>query len=172
MTHLQLFFVSLRPLTLKTSRKPASENVICLYRLLHLLANFLNILFCIWANSVDPDQTAPRGAVWSGSTLFATMTFKVFSRRQSRRQFCCLMMCLKTAGWVAVSVDPDLMPSWCCFIFGSTWFGQACLSEYSESQRAHDVYTTSALHSMQHHDIASTLRWRCVNNLTSCAHWE
>ena len=24
-----------------------------------------------WANSVDPDQTAPRGAVWSGSTLFA-----------------------------------------------------------------------------------------------------
>ena len=26
--------------------------------------------FCIQANSVDPDQTA-RGAVWSGSTLFA-----------------------------------------------------------------------------------------------------
>ena len=25
----------------------------------------------IWANSADPDQTAPRGAVWSGSTLFA-----------------------------------------------------------------------------------------------------
>ena len=25
--------------------------------------------FCIQANSVDPDQTAPRGAVWSGSTL-------------------------------------------------------------------------------------------------------
>ena len=24
-----------------------------------------------WANSEDPDQTAPRGAVWSGSTLFA-----------------------------------------------------------------------------------------------------
>ena len=23
------------------------------------------------ANSVDPDQTAPRGAFWSGSTLFA-----------------------------------------------------------------------------------------------------
>ena len=23
------------------------------------------------ANSVDPDQTAPLGAVWSGSTLFA-----------------------------------------------------------------------------------------------------
>ena len=25
----------------------------------------------LWANSVDPDQTAPGGAVWSGSTLFA-----------------------------------------------------------------------------------------------------
>ena len=25
----------------------------------------------IWANSVDPYQTAPGGAVWSGSTLFA-----------------------------------------------------------------------------------------------------
>ena len=24
-----------------------------------------------WANSADPDQTAPRGAVLSGSTLFA-----------------------------------------------------------------------------------------------------
>ena len=42
--------------------------------------------FCIPANSVDPDQTAPKGAVWSGSTLFAEMTFKITSRRQSRRQ--------------------------------------------------------------------------------------
>ena len=25
----------------------------------------------VWANSADPDQTAPLGAVWSGSTLFA-----------------------------------------------------------------------------------------------------
>ena len=32
--------------------------------------------FCIQANSVDTDQTAPKGAVWSGSTLFAKMTFK------------------------------------------------------------------------------------------------
>ena len=42
--------------------------------------------FCLQANSVDPDQTAPKGAVWSGSTLFATMIFKVAGRRQSRRQ--------------------------------------------------------------------------------------
>ena len=25
----------------------------------------------VWANSADPDQTAPWGAVWSGFTLFA-----------------------------------------------------------------------------------------------------
>ena len=25
----------------------------------------------VWANSADPDQTAPLGAVWSASTLFA-----------------------------------------------------------------------------------------------------
>ena len=42
------------------------------------------IYFCIQANSVD--QCAPRGAVWSGSTLFAKMTFKSASRRQSRWQ--------------------------------------------------------------------------------------
>ena len=29
---------------------------------------------CIQVNSVDPDQTAPSGAVWSGATLFAKMT--------------------------------------------------------------------------------------------------
>ena len=27
--------------------------------------------FCIQTNKADPDQTAPREAVWSGSTLFA-----------------------------------------------------------------------------------------------------
>ena len=27
-----------------------------------------------WANSADPNQTAPRGAVWSGSTLFAILS--------------------------------------------------------------------------------------------------
>ena len=36
--------------------------------------------FCKQANSVDPDQTAPKGAVWSGSTLFAEMIFKITSR--------------------------------------------------------------------------------------------
>ena len=31
---------------------------------------FLNVLSGM-ANSVDPDQTAPSGVVWSGSALFA-----------------------------------------------------------------------------------------------------
>ena len=38
-----------------------------------LLCHLLVILKVISANSVDPDQTAPLGAVWSGSTLFACM---------------------------------------------------------------------------------------------------
>ena len=51
------------------------------------MLNLMNKLFCktqdikiipskisrksVWANSADQDQTAPEGAVWSGSTLFA-----------------------------------------------------------------------------------------------------
>ena len=50
-----------------------SDMVVCLCRLLNILANFSN-LFLHKENSVDPDQTAPRGAVLSGSTLFAKMT--------------------------------------------------------------------------------------------------
>ena len=76
-------FEVLAVLTLKMPKKPASENVVCLCRLLNILANFSS-LFLHKANSVDPDQTAPRGAVWSGFTLFAKMTFKITSRWQSR----------------------------------------------------------------------------------------
>ena len=59
-------------LTLKTPRKPASKNLVCLCRLLNILANFSNFFFyffffffffCIQAISVDPDQTVPRGVV-------------------------------------------------------------------------------------------------------------
>ena len=64
-------------LTLKLPRKSASENVVCLCRLLKIILQTFQTYFCIQANSVDPDQTAPRGAVWSGSTLFAKMTFKI-----------------------------------------------------------------------------------------------
>ena len=64
----RMYINRLITLTLKTPRKPASENVVCLCRLLNILANFSN-LFCIQANSVDPDQTAPKG--FAKNTLFA-----------------------------------------------------------------------------------------------------
>ena len=40
----------------------------------------------IEANSVDPEQTAPIGAVCSGSTIFA-IEFKYFSRREKQTTF-------------------------------------------------------------------------------------
>ena len=49
-------------LTLKASRKTASENVVCLCRLLNILADFSN-LFLHTGKQVVPDQTAPKGAV-------------------------------------------------------------------------------------------------------------
>ena len=49
-------------LTLKMPRKPASENVVCLGRLLNSLANFSN-LFLHTGKHVDPDQAATRRAV-------------------------------------------------------------------------------------------------------------
>ena len=41
-----------------------------LAQILLFMQQFLNILSGM-ASSVDPDQTAPSGAVWSGSALFA-----------------------------------------------------------------------------------------------------
>ena len=46
--------------------KMSSAEVVCC----KLLPNITDKL-SIEANSVDPEQTAPIGAVWSGSTLFA-----------------------------------------------------------------------------------------------------
>ena len=55
---------------LKRQEKNASENVVCWSCLLQIIALHTDKL-SIEANSVDPEQTAPLGAVWSGSTLFA-----------------------------------------------------------------------------------------------------
>ena len=41
--------------------------------------------FCTQANSMDPDQTAPREAIWSGSTLFAKMK----SQADGKADNCC-----------------------------------------------------------------------------------
>ena len=68
-------------LTLKALRKTASENVVCLCRLLNILADFSNLFLH------TGKQYGPRSdCSWSGSTLFAKMTFKITSRWQSRRQ--------------------------------------------------------------------------------------
>ena len=65
----------------KLHLKMSSVYVMC-WIFLHSFQTY----FCIKANSVDPDQTAPRWAVWSGSTLFAKKTFKIRSRLESRWQ--------------------------------------------------------------------------------------
>ena len=67
-------------------RKPASEKMSSVYVVCWMFLQTFQTYFCIQANSVEPDQTAPRGAVWYWSTLFAKMTFKITSRWQSRRQ--------------------------------------------------------------------------------------
>ena len=41
-----------------------------------------------YVNSADPDQTAPEGAVWSGSTLFVILT-KYFKKQLCRKQNLC-----------------------------------------------------------------------------------
>ena len=56
------FILTFEPLTLKMPRKPASDNAVCLCLLLNMLANFSN-RFLHTGKQVDPDQTAPKGAV-------------------------------------------------------------------------------------------------------------
>ena len=43
----------------------------------------------IEANSVDPEQTAVWGAVWSGSTLFAIEASLTFQQTRKTDDFCC-----------------------------------------------------------------------------------
>ena len=72
-------------LTLKAPRKTAAENVVCLCRLLNILAAFSN-LFLHTGKQCRPWSERSSLIVWSGSTLFAKITFKITSRWQSRRQ--------------------------------------------------------------------------------------
>ena len=50
------------------NKTPGLENGVCLY-----LNELLNT-FTMEANIMIPDQTVPKGAVWSGSILFAKKT--------------------------------------------------------------------------------------------------
>ena len=49
----------------KVHLKMASAEVVCCKKFPHITDELSKV-----ANSVDPEQTAPIGAVWSGSTLF------------------------------------------------------------------------------------------------------
>ena len=71
-------------LTLKAPRKNASAEVVYCKK----LPNITDEL-SIEANSVDPEQTAPIGAVWSGSTLFAIEATLTFQQRRKADDFCC-----------------------------------------------------------------------------------
>ena len=110
-------------LTLKKPRKPASENVICMSPAEYSCKLF-KLFFCTQTNSVDPEQTAPRGAVWSGHTVCKNdfqnhkqttkqMTIVVIGSLRvkiSASTIYNLLMCLRTTECVANSVDPGQMP--------------------------------------------------------------
>ena len=81
----KMYNTKLYKLTLKRQEK-LHLKMLSVYVVYCIFLQTFKTYFCIQANSVDPDQTAPRGAVWSGSTLFAKMTFRMTSRWQSRRQ--------------------------------------------------------------------------------------
>ena len=66
--------------------------------------------FCMQANSVDPDQTAPKGAVWSGSTLLAEKTFKFTSRWQGR-------LTIVVFGSLRVKIKTEHHDKQVCFYF-------------------------------------------------------
>ena len=46
------------------------------------------------ANSMDPDQTAPTGAVCSGSTLFVKGALKRFQQMKNQVTFDCFFVCI------------------------------------------------------------------------------
>ena len=52
------------------------------------MSNIINEL-SIKAKSVDPEQTAPIGAVWSGSTLLDIEASLVFQQTRKADDLCC-----------------------------------------------------------------------------------
>ena len=64
-------------------------------------SNDFNIFEASYTNSVDPDQTAPVGAVWSGSTIFASM---LMLNRHFQMQFNFAGVLRTTVFWVYTEV--------------------------------------------------------------------
>ena len=64
----------------------------------------------IEANSLDPEQTAPIGAVWTGSTLFAIEASLTFQQTRKSDDFCCDWR-IKGQGslWQIVSLEVQMI---------------------------------------------------------------
>ena len=62
------------------------KNVVCLSRLLHIFSSITDYL-SKEAISVDADQIAHTGAVWSGSTLFVKDASKTFQQTTKQMMF-------------------------------------------------------------------------------------
>ena len=74
--------ITLKPPT-KMQPKMSSAKVVCCIWFPDVVD-----LFWVWrANVVDPDRAAPKGAVWSGSTLFVNEASKHFCRREKQTTF-------------------------------------------------------------------------------------
>ena len=67
----------------KKHLKMSSAEVVCC-KYLPSISDELSIE----ANSVDPEQTAPIGAVWSGSILFAIEASETFQQTRKADDFC------------------------------------------------------------------------------------
>ena len=64
--------------------KRSSATVVCCKKLPNITEEL-----SIEANSVGPDQNAPIGAAWSGSTLFVGKASKTFQQTTKADDFCC-----------------------------------------------------------------------------------
>ena len=75
-------------MTLTRLKKNAPENVVCIRHLLHIFTNIIDECK-LEANGVDPDETAPVGAVLSGFTLFDQEASKTFQQTTKADNLCC-----------------------------------------------------------------------------------
>ena len=64
--------------------KMSSDEVVCCKKLPNITDELSTE-----ANGVDPEQTAPIGAVWSRSTLFAIEVTEIFQQTRKADNFCC-----------------------------------------------------------------------------------
>ena len=81
-----------------------------LFFLPNLSLHLFLVILCGMANSVDPDQTAPSGAVWSGSTLFAYAIFSEHSSMRLKDMYCTFEYSLDYYCW---TIDSYGLPGNC-----------------------------------------------------------